>query len=260
MINQLRADLFVLRHSGAAALCLLACVIAAALYTWLQHGLAQGSLGAEAASGVQGLSDILLVSLLGPLLYGVVVSQPFETKSVHNALLASGRGAFVASKTVIAAGLVTALSFPYGLAVLVGRATGAEFAPAIPTAFSLLLAEGGTIDAGEVWSILAITLTSGLLTAAKLSVCLPLATWLKRPLVVMAAGFVWGFVADLLAGEFSAIEGLDALVRLTPFALEHMPTADSSGGELLGALAASAAFIALMGLVSWLIFRRADVK
>ena len=49
-------------------------------------------------------------------------------------------------------------------------------------------------------------------------------------------------------------------MRLTPFALEHMPTADSSGGELLGALAASAAFIALMGLVSWLIFRRADVK
>ena len=37
-----------------------------------------------------------------------------------------------------------------------------------------------------------------------------------------------------------------------------MPAADSSGGELLGALAASAAFIALMGLVSWLIFRRAE--
>ena len=32
MINQLRADLFVLRHSGAAALCLVFCVVAAALY------------------------------------------------------------------------------------------------------------------------------------------------------------------------------------------------------------------------------------
>lgn len=260
MINQLRADLYVLRHSATAALCLLACVIAAGLYTWLQHSLAQGALGPEAASGVQGLSDILLISLLGPLLYGVVVSQPFETKSVHNALLASGRGAFVASKTVIAAGLVTALSLPYGLAVLVGRATGAEFAPAIPTAFSQLLAEGGQLDAGEVWSILAITVTSGLLTAAKLAVCLPLAVWLKRPLVVMAAGFVWSFLADLLASQAAEFEGLDALMGLTPFALEHLPTAGSSGGELMVALAVSAVFIALMGLVSWLIFRRADVK
>ena len=260
MINQLRTDLYVLRHSGTAALCLLACVVAAVLYTWLQHSLAQGSLGPEAASGVQGLSDILLISLLGPLLYGVVISQPFETKSVHNALLASGRGAFVASKTVTAAALVTALSLPYGLAVLVGRATGAEFAPAIPTAFSLLLAEGGELTAGEVGSILAITVTSGLLMAAKLAVCLPLAIWLKRPLVVMAVGFVWSFLADLLASQVADVPGLGAVVELTPFALEHVPGPGSSGGDLLGALAVSAVFIAVMGLVSWLIFRRADVK
>lgn len=260
MINQLRTDLYVLRHSGTAAVCLLACVVAAALYTWLQHSLALGDLGAEAASGVQVLSDVLLISLLGPLLYGVMVAQPFETKSVHNALLASGRGAFVASKTVIAAGLVTALSLPYGLAVLVGLATGAEFAPAVPTAFSLLLAEGGELNAGGVWSVLAITVTSGLLTAAKLAVCLPLAIWWKRPLVVMAVGFVWSFVADLLGAEAADVEGLDALVKLTPFALEHLPTANSSGGELLGTLAVSVVFIALMGMASWLIFRRADVK
>lgn len=260
MINQLRADLFVLTHSSLAWLCLLASTVAAALYTWLQHSLAMGDLSSNAANGVQGLSDIVLVSLLGPLLYGVVVSQPFETKSVHNALLASGRGAFVASKTVTAAALVTSLSLPYGLAVLVGRATGAEFAPAIPTTFSLLLAEGGELTAGEVGSVLALTVTGALLAAAKLAVCLPLAFWLKRPLVVMAAGFVWSFVADLLASRAAEIDGLDTLVGLTPFALEHLPTAESTGGELLGALAVSAVFIALMGLVSWLLFRRADVK
>lgn len=260
MINQLRADLYVLRYSGAAVLSLLVCVVAAVLYTWLQHQLALGNLGAEAASGVQGLSDVLLLSLLGPLLYGVTVAQPFETRSVHNALLASGRGAFVASKVVISGVLVTALSLPYGLAVLVGRATGAEFAPAIPTAFSLLLAEGGELTADGAWSILAITVTSGLLTAAKLAVCLPLAIWLKRPLVVMAAGFVWSFLADLLGVQVADIGGLDALVRLSPFAAEHLPTSGSTGGELAGTIAVSLMFIALMGLVSWLIFRRSDVK
>ena len=260
MINQLRADLYILRHSGTAVLCLLACLVCAALYTWLQHGLATGDLSPASASGVQGLSDILLISLLGPLLYGVMLSQPFETKSVHNALLASGRGAFVASKTVIAALLVATLSVPYGVAVLVGRATGAEFAPALPTAFSMLLVEGGDLTAEGAWSIVAVTVTSALVMAAKLSVCLPLAIWLQRPLVVMAVGFVWSFLADLLASAAADVDGLDALVRLTPFAQEHVPMPGSTGTELLAAVAVSVVFVALMGLVSWVIFRRADVK
>lgn len=259
MINQLRADLYVLRHSGTALLCLLTCVVTASLYTWLQHSLAVGDLGPQSASGVQGLSDVLLISLLGPLLYGVVVSQPFETKSVHNALLASGRGVLVASTTLVAAAMVTALSLPYGIAALVGRATGAEFAPAIPTAFSLLLTEGEPLTARGVLSLLAVTLTAGLLMAAKLAVCLPLAFWLKRPLLVMAAGFVWGFVADLLASTAADVDGLEALVRLTPFSVEHVPTVNSTGPELLGTIAVSAVFIALMGVVSWLILRRSDV-
>ncbi|WP_193105135.1 hypothetical protein [Brachybacterium sp. FME24] len=260
MINQLRADLYVLRHSPTASLCLLVASVAAALYTWLQHSLIVDELSAASANGVQGLSDILLVSLLGPLLYGVVLSQPFETRSVHNALLASGRGAFVASKATIAAVLVTALSLPYGVAVLIGRATGAEFAPAIPTAFSLALAEGGDLTGQAAGSIVALTLTSAVLTAAKLAVCLPLAIWLKRPLVVMAAGFVWSFLADLLAGAAADVDGLDALVRLTPFSAEHLPAPGSTGGEMLSTVAVSIVFIALMGALSWLIFRRADVK
>ncbi|WP_114853238.1 hypothetical protein [Brachybacterium sp. YJGR34] len=256
MINQLRADLYVLRHSGTAALCLLAAVLAATGYTALQHSLAVGDLSANAASGVQGLSDILLVSLLGPLLYGVVVSQPFETRSVHDALLSSGRGAFIASTTLIGALLVTALSLPYGVAVLIGRATGAEFAAALPTAFSQLLAA----ESAGAGTIIAVTLASALLMAAKLAVCLPLAILVKRPLVVMAAGFLWSFVADLLAGALDDIPGLEALLRLTPFSAERLPGVESSAAELWTTLAVSAVFIALMGVVSWLLFRRADVK
>lgn len=260
MINQLRADLFVLRHSGAALLSLLVCVLAAAGYTVLQHGLATGSLGPDLASGVQVFSDVLMVSLLGPLLYGTIVSGPFETKSVHNALLASSRAAFVAAKTVIAAGAVTVLSLPYGIATLIGLATGAEFLPAVPTSFSLLLAEGAELTSQRIGTVLAITATSAVLTAAKLAVCVPLAIRVQRPLVVMAAGFVWGSVADLLGGAAEDVPGLDQLVRLTPFAREHVPTPDSTGGDMLAAVAVSVVFVALMGVLAWALFRRADVK
>src|SRR5699024_8877750 len=211
MINQLRGDLYAILRTGPVLLCLAVSVLAAALYTWLQHSLAVGDLGPEAASGVQVLSDALMVSLMGPLLFGALVAQPFETKSVHNSLLASGRGAFVGAKTLLTAAAVTALSLPYGIAALIGLATGEEFAPAI------------------------------------LSVCLPLAFRLRRPLVVMAVGFVWGFLADLIGTTAAGVDGLDALVRLTPFAQDHAPAPDSTAGDMVGTLAVSLGFIALMG-------------
>ena len=260
MINQLRGDLYAIRHSGPVLICLAASLVAAALYTVLQHSLAAGDLGPEAASGVQVLSDALMVSLMGPLLFGALVAQPFESKSVHDSLLASGRGAFVGAKTVLTAAAVTALSLPYGIAVLIGLATEQEFAPAIPTAFSQLLAAGGGLDGGRVGEILAITAAMAVLTTAKLSVCLPLAFVLRRPLVVMAIGFVWGFLADLIGTTAADVDGLAPLVRLTPFSSEHLPSLESTGGELLGTVAVSLVFIALMGLLAWLLFRRADVK
>lgn len=260
MINQLRADLYLVPRSAVAALCLLTVSITAGLYTWLHYLLATGEVGAAAAGDMQGLSDVLLVSLLGPLLYGVVVSQPFSTKSVHNALLGSSRAAFVASKTVTAALLVAALSLPYGVAVLVGRATGAQFVTTIHTGFSLALGEPGALTWPAVGQVLAITLTSALLAAAKLSVCLPLAFWLRRPLVVMAFGFVWSFIADLLADFASRVDVLDALIRLSPFSSHHMPAPESSSADFLATIVVSVVFIALMGAASWLVFRRADVK
>lgn len=260
MINQLRADLYSVPRTATPLLCLLAVVLTAAAYTWLQHSLAVGDLGPAEANGVQGLSDVLLLSLLGPVLYGVIVSQPFATKAVHNALLGNGRGAFVASTTVITAGLLSLLSLPYGVAALVGRATGAEFAPALPTSFSLALAETGALTGEEIGSLALLTAASAVLTAAKLAVCLPLAFWLRRPLVVMALGFVWSFIADLLAAEVSDLDGMEALMRLTPYSAERLPTPETSGGDMLVTIVVSVVFIALMGAVSYLILRRADVK
>lgn len=260
MINQLRAELYMLRHGLTVPLCLLACTIAAALYMVLQHQLATGSLGPAEANGVAGLSDVMLVSLLGSLIYGAVVALPFETKSVHNALLATNRAAFVAATTTISALAVTALSLPYGLAALAARMTGEAFAPAVPTAFSLLAAQTGDLTGSEAGTIIAVTLTSAVMSAAKLSVCLPLAFWLKRPLVVMAAGFAWSFVADLLGSAAAGVPGLSAVVELTPFSAEHAPGPGSTGGEMLGAVIVSVVFLALMGLASWLVLRRADIK
>src|SRR5699024_12093001 len=133
-----------LLRPGPVLLCLAVSVLAAALQTWRHHSLAVGALGPEAASGVQVLSDALMVSLMGPLLFGALVAQPFETKSVHNSLLASGRGAFVGAKSLLTAAAVTALSFRYGLTDLIRIATREELDTEIRASFSSLLAADGS--------------------------------------------------------------------------------------------------------------------
>ncbi|TDE90859.1 hypothetical protein EXU48_17295 [Occultella glacieicola] len=260
MINQLQADLYVQRHSTAMTVSVLVACAAAALYTFLQYRLASGGLDPASASGVQGVSDILIISLLGPLLIGLAIARPFETKSVHAALLAAGRGPVVASKAMTASLAVILVSLPYGLAALVGRATGASFEPALPTTFALLTADSVELDAGGVVHLVAVSVVTGLLYAAKLAVCIPLAFVLKRPIVVMATGFVWSFVADLLVSTVSDTAPGEAIAGLTPFSADRMPLPDSSTGDLLTTTAVSVVFIAAMGALAWLLFRRADVK
>ncbi|PMC74313.1 hypothetical protein [Brachybacterium sp. UMB0905] len=260
MINQIRADLFALRHGATVWLCLGASALAAALYTWLQHALAAGQLPTSAASSVQGLSDVLLISLLGPLLYGVIIAQPFTTRTVHTALLAAGRGAFIGAKTVLAPLVIAALMLPYGVAVVVGRMVGTDFVPAVPSTIPLLLAAPEELTFARAAGVLGLSLVTGVVMAAKLAVCLPLAVWLRRPLVVMAIGFVWGFLGDLVGGKLAEVEGLDALVALTPYHPERVPLPETSAGDLLVTMGVCVGFIALMGLLAWILFRRADVK
>lgn len=260
MINQTRADLYWLRHSTGALIVLLACTVAAAGYMWLQHLLAAGDLSAAAANGVAGLSDIMLVYLLGALLVGMIVAAPFENKSVHAAVLAAPRSAFTAAKVVVAPLAIIAITIPYGIAATVARSTGLEFVPAIPTAFALIAADPSALDAAAVGEIGVLTLVSGLQYAARLAVCIPLAFLIRKPIAVMAIGFAWNFVADVIASAVADVPGLDVLAWLTPYSVDHTVVPGTAAGDLLVSSAVSLGFIAAMGVLAWLLFRRSDVK
>lgn len=260
MINQTRADLYWLRHSTGALVVLTGCILAAGAYMWLQHLLAEGTLSAAAANGVSGLSDIMVIYLLGALLAGMIVVAPFETKSVHASLLAAPRASFTLAKILVVPLAIIVITIPYGIAAAVARGTGLEFAPAIPTAFALIASEGTTPSPAALGEIAVLTLVTGLLYAARLAVCIPLAFVIRKPIAVMAIGFAWNFVADVLAGAAADVPGLDILARLTPYAVEYGVAPGASAGDLLEAGAVSVGFIAAMGVVSWLVFRRSDIK
>lgn len=262
MPNLIQADIFQLRRSTAMRVSLAVAVVAAVGYVYLARLMGDGTLSMSDANSASVFSDVMVVNLLGPLLAGIVVAQDFETKTVHDVLLSATRASFVATKTIVFAMVTVLLVAPYGVAAAVGLLSGQEFTAFLPTAFLSIVANetGAPVDGATIGRVVAITLVSGLLYAGRLAVCLPLAFAIKRPVAVMAIGFAWGFVADLLVGLVEDVPVLSDLVALTPYAASHSLTLESTGGDLLAAGVASVVFLALMAGAAHLVFRRADIK
>jgi len=260
--NLIRADLFTLRHSTGVRVSLLVAVVAAVGYVYLAHQIATGALEPSAADSASVLSDVMVVYLLGSLLAGIVVATDFDTKTIHDALLSSSRAALVATKTVVLVAVVASLVAPYGLVALVGFLSGQEFTAFLPTVFLSIVAneQGLPADAGSVGTIVVVVAATMLVYAARLSICLPLAFAVKRPVAVMAVGFGGNFLVDFVATLVVDVPVLGDLVGLTPFGPTHSLTLASDAGDLLAAAGASIVFLALMAGASYLIFRRADIK
>ena len=75
-----------------------------------------------------------------------------------------------------------------------------------------------------------------------------------------AAGFVGGFLMDSLARLATQNDFGTSVLKATPWSPDLPLTLDSSSGEIMAATGIALAFIALWVVVSWLIFRKADIN
>lgn len=257
MINQLRADLFAQRHSTGFWAALLFSCVSATVFAFLLLELAAGDLAYNLTNVVMGVSDVMVINLLGALLIGVTFSRSFETKSVHNALLAHGRGVFVASKTIVAAMSVFVLAVPYGVASLLARGAADGNDPNVSTPFAEIVSSQDSLG---VWQSVGLALVVCLSFTAKVAVCMPLAIAVRRPIIVALVGFIWSFVADFLLTEVNKWNIGESFANFTPYGSDRQPLPSSSASELGASAIIGLVFIATMGFFAWLLFRRADVK
>lgn len=260
MPNLLRADAYTLVRSRTLWICLVACAAMAAGYFYASHLIATGSQDMSIAGSVSGLSDVLAINLLGALAFGVIVSEDFETRTVHDRVLVAGRATIVTTKAVVAVGAIIVLMLPYIVGAAVCFVLDRPFSVFLATTPLLLAANPDQVpvDASSVGRVVLIGLATAVLYAARLSFCLPLAFWTRRPVIVLAAGFVGNFVIDFLS-SLATGTWVDRILRLTPYARADPLSLASSGGQIAASLAASAVFLVAMGVAAWLVFRRADI-
>ncbi|MGF7047657.1 ABC-2 type transport system permease protein [Paenibacillus sp. DS2015] len=267
MFNLMKADLYKLRKSTAIQIFLGIMCLSAVLVTVISYLLAQGRLGMEISGTASLLSDAAMVSIIGSIIAGIFICGDFENKTIHNAVLCgTGRGTVMVAKALVYFFVIALMVLPYSVITGIAFCTGYEFGtPFVASVFLDILANesGLQVTLPLIVKLCAIMLTMMIVYAAQLSICVLLAFVLKKkPVLVVGIGVI---VSMLLAQATLLKESYPSwgtVFSYTPFAIGYPPlmTLDAAPSDFIKAILVSLVFIAIMLAITYITFRRTELK
>jgi ABC-2 type transport system permease protein len=265
MYNLIRADLFKLRRSMTIKILLLlttGCSVAMAL---ISYQIAHGNLGIS-MSGVNFLfSDINTISILGAVLAGVLICGDFDNKLIHDAIAGgSGRVAVIVSKAVTLFCAVVAILLPYAIVTGIALGTGSKFEVRIDmSGFMHIMSMniGSTLSVSSVCKILAEMLTLIIVYVGQLSICVPLAIALKKPVLVVPIYYGISIACGQLQVAGSNNSVINRIFSLTPFKGKYFfLSLGTPSGDIVKAIVVSLLFTIVMLVVAYGVFRKSEVR
>jgi ABC-2 type transport system permease protein len=265
MLNLIQADLFKVRKSMAIKVLFGISTVSAAVMIWFAFLISQGTLE-KSFSGLGFMfSDINVISILGGIVASILICGDFENKTIHDSI-ANGwsRSFIVLSKTSLIGICLAFLLLPYALLTFVALSTGSEYSMgAVGVGFLNVLAteSGSVLSAGEVWKMMAVMLSLMLVYAAQVSICVPLAFLLKKPVLVVGMYYGLSVSSGQLLSLSQSSPVFDRIFSLTPFGGHHVfLTLTSGAGDIIKSILVSLCFITIMITITSGIFRKAEIK
>lgn len=235
--------------------------IAAVLYYVLAGMLAQGKFDVSQAGSITGLGDAMVIWLFGSLIIGMLVGSDYENKTIH-ATIKFGRKKVVMNYMFTFMVLVLIMVLPYTIGSLICIVSGVDMKAAEGTVISIymgnVLAYTKEMSVGK---LLLSYITYAIVYIGQLSVCVPVAVKIKKTVVVTAFGFFFGMITALLATLASKVDLLDNIYQLTPYhySIDKIGV-NAKLGDMVIAIVVSLCFTVVMGLLSFVIFRKSDIK
>ena len=261
MKNLFTATIYRIWKSTGIKIVFVLTTLVAALYYVCGYMVADGKIDAASAGSVTGLGDAMMLWIFGPLITAMVIGADFENKTIHGAI-GYGRAKMIINDVLIYAICMLVLTLPYILGSIVCLAGGVNMDGAQLTAVSACMDNAvryqGTYGIGK----LALTyLAFACVTMGQISICVPVAVKVKKPVIVTAFGFFFGMITALLATLAAKVDALQAVYKMTPYAYGLAEVnLDANVSELFLAIVISVVFTGVMGLVAWLLFRKAEIK
>lgn len=264
-MNIIKADLYRIVHSISFWVMLGAMAVCALAFTLCSHNVETGAMGMEAVGTASILMDTMIITVIGPVFAATYFGVDFQSKSIHDNILYGGkRFNIVLYKTILFVLGIGALALPYGLCTIIGVTTGSEFsdvfAKAVDSSYMTVMAGYSDMDAGLYVKLIVVVLSIGLMHAARLSLCVPLSFLLKKQVPIIASGILLELLISLSGVLFMNNEVMSDIIGWTPFTLMNKINLTTGYGDICKNVFTSILFIAIMLVISSLIFKKSEVK
>lgn len=265
MLNMVRADLFKMRKSPAMKILFAITAICSAGMLTIAYLIAQGSISAESAGVGFLFSDVNVISILGAVIAGIFICGDYDNKTIHEAITSGSRRSSIITGKALAffCGIIFIL-LPYIVLTFIALATGSGFnMGAVSIGFlNILSAESGAaFTDSTLLKLLAPAFALVMTYAAQLSICVPLAFLIKKPVAVV--GIFYGI--SISGGRLTALQNsypvLKNIVSWTPFGADYMfLTSASETGVIIKAILVSIIFIAVTVGITYGIFKKSEIR
>lgn len=265
MINLIRADLYKMRKSSTIKILFGITTLCSLVMTYMTYMIQQGKMSEQYAGMAFLFSDVNITSILGAVLAGVYICGDFDNKTIHDAISCGiKRGTVLISKTIVYLCGIVFILLPYAIVTAIAISTDYSYnAGAVALGFLNILTKdyGITFNGAMVVKIIAVMLTLIIVYLSQLSICVPIAIGLKKPVLVVA--IFYGI--SILSGQLSSLKNsskvFDFIFACTPFDGKYgLVTTETAPSDLLKAVVVSVLFSIAMLAITYSTFRKSEIK
>lgn len=265
MLNLIQADLFKMRKSTIVKILFAITTLCAIVMVVIAYMIPQGKLD-ESYTGIGFLfSDVDVISILGGVLAAFFICGDFDNKTIHDAISSgcSRRAVIISKATVFFCALVIIL-LPYAIITGIALSTGSRFDMGnVSIGFLNMLSKdfGIVFDVSAFIKMISVMLTLIIVYVAQLSICVPLALMVKKPVLVVAIFYGFSVLSGQLARLSESSELYDNILSCTPYGGNYnFVTLETGAGSLFKAIVVSFIFIIIMIAFAYSIFRKSEIK
>ncbi len=265
MFNLIRADLFKLRKSTAIKVLFGITTVSALIMAIMAYLIPLGKVEVRLTGLGFMFSDMNMISILGAVIAGILICGDFDNKTIHDAI-ANGcnRGAVIIGKATVFFCAISFILLPYAIIVGFALSAGSNFSMgSISIGFLNILtsAAGTAFSAAEIWKLLAVMLTMMIVYLGQLSICVPLAFTLKKPVFVVAIYYGFSILSGQLKGLSDSSEVFNSIFSATPYGGNYtLMSLDTLSGDILKAISVSLVFMIVMLAITYFAFRKSEIK
>ena len=260
MFNFVRANLYKAMKSKTFAVLMSVSSVCCILMVVLTNGIAKGTINAS-FTGISFLvSDASILALLGAMLASTIIGAEFESKWFHHAIVAGySRLQIVIGKLIVYLILFSFVSMPYVIGAVLVKVLAINIQTGTPGAGVLSVVNSATDESlGSILFVFAMLLV---VYAAQVSLTVLLAFTVKKAMLIIPIFYFVSAMAGQVSVNEATVPTVDKLLNFTPFGSEIISLSlNVEDGVLFKALVVSLIFIAFIIILTFISFRKAELK